>query len=90
MLFEGLSTVDVTLFPDGLGQTLELPLSPLSFSGLQPWAGHTQFLLTLALETPALNPCFPESAPGTPDFPKSKSAPLLGSATQAPLRGTAC
>lgn len=81
--------MDVVLFPDGPGQTLELPLPPLPLSSLQPGAGHTQFSLMLPLETPALNPCFPESTPGTLDFPKSKSAPLLGSATQAPLRGMA-
>ena len=77
------STEDVSLFPEGLGQTLELLLLPLPFCSPQPWASHIQFLLLLALETLALNSCFP----GPMNFPKSRSAPCLGSVTPRPHSG---
>lgn len=86
--------MDVTLLLEGLGQTLDLPLLALPFCSPRCRLRQTKFflfpMLTFTLETPALNPCFQESAPGTPNSPKSKSAPLLAFATQALLRGMAC
>lgn len=89
----GVATSDVVL-PDGPGQTLTLPLLSVPFRG-PPWgAGQAQSLLFLKLtrtaETPTPDQCFQESAPGTPDSPKSKSAALLGSAPHTLLRGLVC
>lgn len=47
-------------------------------------------MLTLTVDTPALNQCFRGSAAGTPGSPKSKSALLLGSELRAPLQGLVC